>query len=81
MSDLQHPHAGQTCPDGYTCKCIQRQSYLSPSQKTFGSNILKYKIQNKKIHKIAYIQFSGIVWTVPEFNLWNDLRYAQPCPL
>lgn len=68
MSDLLHPHAGQTCPDGYTCKCILRQSYLSPSQKTFGSNILEYKIQ-KKIHKIAYIQFSGIVWTVPEFNL------------
>lgn len=68
MLDLLHPHAGQTCPDGYTCKCILRQSYLSPSQKTFGSNILEYKIQ-KKIHKIAYIQFSGIVWTVPEFNL------------
>lgn len=71
-----HPHAVQTCPDGYTCKCILRQSYLSPSQKTFGSNILEYKIQKKNTQNCVYTIF----WNRVNCSWIQFMKWFTICP-
>lgn len=67
---------GQTCPDGYTCKCILQQSYLSPPQKTFGSNILEYKIQKKNTQNCVHTIF----WNRVDCTWIQFMKWFTICP-